>query len=54
MRLSAALLVLLGRYLVRLLDPFVTLLAAKNPVCFMQIAGELLRLTFTKGRWHSR
>ena len=45
----AALVSLLGRYLLGLLDPFVTLLEAHKLMYFMQAAGEPLRLTFTKG-----
>ena len=45
----AALVELLDRYLLGLLDPFVTLLEAHKLMYFMQAAGEPLRLKFTKG-----
>ena len=45
----AALVGLLDRYLLGLLDPFVTLLEAHKLMYFMQAAGEPLKLRFTKG-----
>ena len=45
----AALVELLDRYLLGLLDPFVTLLEAHKLMYFMQAAGEPLKLRFTKG-----
>jgi len=45
----AALVELLDRYLLGLLDPFVTLLEAHKLMYFMQAAGEPLRLRFAKG-----
>ena len=45
----AALVELLDRYLLGLLDPFGTLLEAHKLMSFMQAAGEPLRLRFTKG-----
>ena len=42
---------MLDRYLLGLLDPFVTLLEAHKLMYFMQIAGEPLRLRFTKGHY---
>ena len=45
----AALVSLLDRYLLGLLDPFVTLLEAHKLMYFMQVAGEPLRLRFQKG-----
>ena len=45
----AALVELLDRYLLGLLDPFVTLLEAHKLMYFMQAAGEPLRLRFKKG-----
>lgn len=45
----AALVALLDRYLLGLLDPFVTLLEAHKLMYFMQAAGEPLWLRFTKG-----
>ena len=47
----AALVGLLDRYLLGLLDPFVTLLEAHKLMYFMQAAGEPLKLRFTKGRY---
>ena len=47
----AALIGLLERYLLGLLDPFVTLLEAHKLMYFMQVAGEPLRLKFTKGHY---
>lgn len=47
----AALVGLLDRYLAGLLDPFVTLLEAHKLMYFMQVAGEPLRLNFTKGHY---
>ena len=47
----AALVELLDRYLLGLLDPFVTLLEAHKLMYFMQAAGEPLRLRFTKGHY---
>ena len=47
----AALVGLMERYLRGLLDPFVTLLEAHKLMYFMQIAGEPLRLKFTKGHY---
>ena len=47
----AALVGLLDRYLLGLLDPFVTLLEAHKLMYFMQAAGEPLRLRFTKGHY---
>ena len=44
----AALVELLDRYLLGLLDPFVTLLEAHKLMYFMQAAGEPLKLRFTK------
>lgn len=45
----AALVELMRRYLGGLLDPFVTLLEVHKLMYFMQVAGEPLRLKFTKG-----
>ena len=45
----AALVGLLYQYLAGLLDPFVTLLEAHKLMYFMQVAGEPLRLNFSKG-----
>ena len=45
----AALVGLLDRYLLGLLDPFVTVLEAHNLMYFMQAAGEPLKLRFAKG-----
>ena len=45
----ASLVGLLDRYLLGLLDPFVTLLEAHKLMYFMQAAGEPLKLRFTKG-----
>lgn len=45
----AALVELLDRYLLGLLDPFVTLLEANKLMYFMQAAGEPLKLEFAKG-----
>ena len=42
---------LLDRYLLGLLDPFVTLLEAHKLMYFMQAAGEPLKLRFTKGHY---
>ena len=47
----AALVGLLDRYLLGLLDPFVTLLEAHKLMYFMQAAGEPLKLRFTKGHY---
>ncbi len=47
----AALVGLLDRYLLGLLDPFVTLLEAHKLMYFMQATGEPLMLRFTKGRY---
>ena len=47
----AALVGLLDRYLAGLLDPFVTLLEAHKLMYFMQVAGEPLKLSFSKGRF---
>ena len=47
----AALVGLLYQYLAGLLDPFVTLLEAHKLMYFMQVAGEPLRLNFSKGRY---
>ncbi len=47
----AALVGLLDRYLLGLLDPFVTLLEAHKLMYFMQAAGEPLQLRFTKGHY---
>ena len=47
----AALVELLDRYLLGLLDPFVTLLEAHKLMYFMQAAGEPLKLKFTKGTY---
>ena len=47
----AALVGLLDRYLAGLLDPFVTLLEAHKLMYFMQVAGEPLKLNFSKGRY---
>ena len=47
----AALVGLLDRYLAGLLDPFVTLLEAHKLMYFMQVAGEPLKLKFSKGRY---
>jgi O-acetyl-ADP-ribose deacetylase (regulator of RNase III) len=45
----AALVGLMHRYLGGLLDPFITLLEVHKLMYFMQIAGEPLRLNYTKG-----
>ena len=45
----AALVELVHRYLGGLLDPFVTLLEVHKLMCFMQEAGEPLRLKYTQG-----
>jgi len=45
----AAMVVLTERYLVGLLDPFISLLEVHKLMYFLQEAGELLRLRFTKG-----
>jgi len=45
----AALVGLMHRYLVGLLDPFITLLEVHKLMYFMQYAGEPLRLNYTKG-----
>ena len=47
----AALVGLMDRYLRCLPDPFVTLLEVHKLMYFMQVAGEPLRLRFTKGRY---
>lgn len=47
----AALVGLINRYLLGLLDPFVTLLEVHKLMYFMQSAGELLKLNYTKGRY---
>ncbi len=47
----AALVGLLDRYLLGLLDPFVTLLEAHKLMYFMQVAGEPLKLRFTEGHY---
>ena len=47
----AALVGLLDRYLAGLLDPIVTLLEAHKLMYFMQMAGEPLRLKFTKSHY---
>lgn len=47
----AALVGLLDRYLAGLLDPFVTLLEAHKLMYFMQVAGEPLKLNFTKSHY---
>ena len=47
----AALVGLLYQYLAGLLVPFVTLLEAHKLMYFMQVAGEPLRLNFSKGRY---
>ena len=47
----AALVGLLDRYLLGLLDPFVTLLEAHKLMYFMQVAGEPLKLRFTRGHY---
>lgn len=47
----AALVGLLDRYPLGLLDPFVTLLEAHKLMYFMQAAGEPLKLKFTKGHY---
>ena len=47
----AALVGLLDRYLLGLLDPFVTLLEAHKLMYFMQAAGEPLKLRFTKAHY---
>ena len=47
----AALVGLMDRYLRGLLDPFVTLLEVHKLLYFMQIAGEPLRLKFTKATY---
>ena len=45
----AALVGLMDRYLYGLLDPFVTLLEVHKLMYFMQVAGQRLRLKYTKG-----
>ena len=45
----AVLVRLMDRYLRGLLDPFVTLLEVQKLMYFMQIAGEPLKLKFSKG-----
>ncbi|MCL6540932.1 MAG: macro domain-containing protein [Roseiflexus sp.] len=45
----AAMVVLMERYLVGLLDPFISLLEVHKLMYFLQEAGEPLRLRFTKG-----
>ena len=47
----AALVGLMHRYLNGLLDPFVTLLEVHKLMYFLQVAGQPLRLKFTKGRY---
>ena len=47
----AALVGLMDRYLDALLDPFVTLLEVHKLMYFLQVAGEPLKLRFTKGRY---
>ncbi len=47
----AALVALMDRYLLGLLDPFVTLLEVHKLMYFMQAAGEPLKLRFAKGRY---
>ena len=47
----AALVGLMYRYLLGLLDPFVTLLEIHKLMYFMQVAGEPLKLRFAKGRY---
>src|SRR5262249_45880945 len=44
----AALVLLMHRYLAGLMDPFVTLLEVHKLMYFMQMAGQPLRLRFTK------
>ncbi len=45
----AALVVLMHRYLGGMMDPFVTLLEVHKLMYFLQVAGQPLRLEFTKG-----
>jgi len=47
----AALVGLINRYLLGLLDPFVTLLEVHKLMYFMQSAGEPLKLNYTKGHY---
>ncbi len=47
----AVLVALMDRYLLALLDPFVTLLEVHKLMYFAQAAGEPLRLRFTKGHY---
>ena len=47
----AALIGLMDRYIRALLDPFVTLLELHKLMYFMQVAGEPLRLRFTKAHY---
>lgn len=47
----AALVGLMDRYLGGLLDPFITLLEVHKLMYFLQVAGEPLRLRFTKGQF---
>ena len=47
----AALVGLMDRYLHGLLDPFVTLLEVHKLMYFMQIAGQPLKLRYTKGQY---
>ncbi|MFT9091216.1 MAG: macro domain-containing protein [Gluconacetobacter sp.] len=44
----AALIVLVDRYLAGLMDPFVTLIEVQKLLYFMQVAGEPLKLRYTK------
>ncbi|MWV54993.1 type II toxin-antitoxin system antitoxin DNA ADP-ribosyl glycohydrolase DarG [Chlorobium phaeovibrioides] len=47
----AALLCLMARYRDGLLDPFISLLEVHKLMYFMQVSGEPLRLSFTKGHY---
>lgn len=47
----AALVGLMHRYILALLDPFITLLEVHKLMYFMQLAGEPLRLEFNKGHY---
>ena len=47
----AALVGLMDRYLNGLLDPFVTLLEVHKLMYFMQVAGQPLRLKYTRGHY---
>ena len=47
----ALLIALMNRYLLGLLDPFVTLLEVHKLMYFLQAAGEPLKLKYTKGRY---